>query len=67
MVGQRLVQRGQYPGVGTPVIWEAPLPNAWVVANYKETQMTNIRVGETAQVTVDAFPGAVLHGWVDSW
>jgi membrane fusion protein (multidrug efflux system) len=67
MVGQRLVQRGQYLSVGTQVIWEAPLPNVWVVANYKETQMTNIRVGETAQVTVDAFPGAVLHGRVDSW
>ena len=67
MVGQRLVQRGQYLSVGTQVIWLAPLPNVWVVANYKETQMTNIRVGQKAQVTVDAFPGAVLHGRVDSW
>jgi membrane fusion protein (multidrug efflux system) len=49
------------------VISVAPLPDIWVVANYKETQMTNIRVGQTARVTVDAFPGAVLHGRVDSW
>ena len=67
MVGQRLVQPGQYLSVGTQVIWVAPLPNIWVIANYKETQMTNIRVGQKAQVTVDAFPGAVLHGRVDSW
>jgi membrane fusion protein (multidrug efflux system) len=67
MVGQRLVQRGQYLSIGTQVILEAPLPNVWVVANYKETQMTNIRVGQKAQVTVDAFPGVALHGRVDSW
>ena len=67
MVGQRLVQRGQYLSAGTQVIWEAPLPNVWVIANYKETQMTNIRVGQKARVTVDAFPGAVLRGQVDSW
>ncbi len=67
MVGQRLVQRGQYLSVGTQVISVAPLPNVWVIANYKETQMTNIRVGQTASVTVDAFPGVVLHGRVDSW
>jgi membrane fusion protein (multidrug efflux system) len=67
MVGQRLVFPGQYLSVGTQVISVAPLPDIWVVANYKETQMTNIRVGQTARVTVDAFPGAVLHGRVDSW
>jgi membrane fusion protein (multidrug efflux system) len=67
MVGERLVQRGQYLSVGTQVIWLAPLPKIWVIANYKETQMTNIRVGQTARVTVDTFPGVVLHGRVDSW
>ncbi len=67
MVGQRLVLPGQYLSVGTQVISVAPLPNVWVVANYKETQMTNIRVGQKARITVDAFPGAVLHGRVDSW
>jgi membrane fusion protein, multidrug efflux system len=67
MVGQRLVFPGQYLSVGTQVVSVAPLPNIWVIANYKETQMTNIRVGQTARVTVDAFPGAVLRGRVDSW
>ena len=45
----------------------APLPNIWVMANYKETQMTRIRLGQPVRVTVDAFPGTVLHGHVDSW
>jgi membrane fusion protein, multidrug efflux system len=67
MVGQRQVQDGQYVSAGTQVISIVPLPNIWVIANYKETQMTRIRVGQPARVTVDAFPGAVLHGHVDSW
>lgn len=67
MVSERRVRPGQYLSVGTQVISLVPLPNVWVIANYKETQMTNIRVGQTARVTVDAFPGKVLHGRVDSW
>jgi len=67
MVGQRQVRAGQYVSVGTQVIALVPLPNVWAVANYKETQMTRIRVGQPADVTVDAFPGVVLHGHVDSW
>jgi membrane fusion protein (multidrug efflux system) len=67
MVGQRQVRSGQYVSVGTQVISVVPLPNVWVIANYKETQMTRIRVGQPARVTVDAFPGTVLRGHVDSW
>ena len=67
MVSERRVRPGQYLSVGTQVISLVPLPNVWVIANYKETQMTNIRTGQKARVTVDAFPGKVLHGRVDSW
>jgi membrane fusion protein, multidrug efflux system len=67
MVGQREVRPGQYVSTGTQVIAVVPLPDVWVVANYKETQMTRIRLGQPAWVTVDAFPGTVLHGHVDSW
>ena len=67
MVGLRLVQVGQYLNVGTQVISVVPLPHVWVIANYKETQMTRVRLGQPARVTVDTFPGVVLHGHVDSW
>jgi membrane fusion protein (multidrug efflux system) len=67
MVSERLVRKGQYLSVGTQVISLVPLPNVWVIANYKETQMTNIRTGQKARVTIDAFPGKVLQGHVDSW
>jgi membrane fusion protein (multidrug efflux system) len=67
MVSQRLVQAGQYLSVGTQVLSLVPLPDVWVIANYKETQMTHVRTGQPATVTVDAFPGVTLHGHVDSW
>ena len=67
MVGQRQVRPGQFVNVGTQVIAVVPLPNIWVIANYKETQMTNVRIGDPARVTVDAFPDLVLTGHVDSW
>jgi membrane fusion protein (multidrug efflux system) len=67
MVGQRQVRPGQFVNVGTQIAVVMPLPNIWVIANYKETQMTNIRVGQAARVTVDAFPDLVLSGHVDSW
>ena len=67
LVGQRQVRPGQFVNVGTQVIAVVPMPNLWVTANYKETQLTNIRMGQLAKVTVDAFPGVVLTGHVDSW
>jgi membrane fusion protein, multidrug efflux system len=67
LVGQRQVRAGQFVNVGTQVITVVPLPNIWVIANYKETQMTNVRLGQPARVTVDAFPDVKLRGHVDSW
>jgi membrane fusion protein, multidrug efflux system len=67
LVGQRQVRVGQFANVGTQIIAVMPLPNIWVIANYKETQMTHVRIGQPARVTVDAFPGLVLKGHVDSW
>jgi membrane fusion protein (multidrug efflux system) len=67
LVGLRQVRRGQFVNVGTQVISVVPLPRIWVIANYKETQMTNVRLGDPATVMVDAFPDLKLTGHVDSW
>jgi membrane fusion protein, multidrug efflux system len=67
MVGQRQVRPGQFVNIGTQVIAVVPLPNIWVIANYKETQMTHVRIGNLARITVDAFPDLVLTGHVDNW
>ena len=62
-VGERQVRPGQLVSPGTEVI---PFVNRtrWVQANYKETQLTNVRVGDTAEVRVDLYPGQVIHGKV---
>jgi membrane fusion protein (multidrug efflux system) len=67
LVGQRQIRPGQFVNVGTQVIAVVPLPHVWVIANYKETQMTHIRPGQPARVTVDAFPDIRLNGHVESW
>jgi membrane fusion protein, multidrug efflux system len=65
-VGQRGVQAGQYVHAGTQVISVVPLDDLWVIANYKETQLTHVAIGQRAEIRVDTFPGVVLSGWVDS-
>jgi membrane fusion protein (multidrug efflux system) len=67
LVGQRQVRPGQFVNVGTQVIAVVPLPNIWVVANFKETQMTHIRIGQPARIAVDAFPDLGLTGHVENW
>ncbi len=64
VLGQRQVKPGQYVGVGTQITTLTPLPHLWVIANYKETQLTHIAVGEDADITVDAFPGRRIRGQV---
>ncbi|MES1151896.1 MAG: HlyD family secretion protein [Dongia sp.] len=64
LVGERGVREGQYVHAGTQVISVVPLDNVWVVANYKETQLTHVAVGQKAEVTVDTFPHVVIHGTV---
>ncbi|MBV8455890.1 MAG: HlyD family secretion protein [Acetobacteraceae bacterium] len=67
MVGQRRVYPGQYVGVGTQVISVVPLWRLYVIADYKETQLTHLYTGQRAEVRIDTFPGVVLHGHVMSW
>jgi membrane fusion protein, multidrug efflux system len=62
VIGQRQVKPGQYVGVGTQITTLTPLPHIWVSANYKETQLTHMAVGQKAEITVDTFPGHTLRG-----
>ena len=64
VLGQRQVRAGQYVGVGGQITSLTPLPHVWVIANYKETQLTHMAVGEKAEIRVDTFPGRVLRGHV---
>jgi membrane fusion protein (multidrug efflux system) len=62
VIGQRQVKPGQLVGAGSQITTLTPLPKVWVIANYKETQLTHMAVGQKAEVTVDTFPGHTLHG-----
>ncbi|HEX3864147.1 MAG TPA: HlyD family secretion protein [Stellaceae bacterium] len=65
MVGERGVRVGQYVHAGTQVISVVPLDDIWVSANYKETQLTHVAIGQRAELRVDTFPGVVIGGWVE--
>ncbi len=62
-VGERQVRPGQLVSPGTQVI---PFVDKikWVVANYRETQLTNMKVGDPVEVRIDAYPGKTFRGKV---
>jgi membrane fusion protein (multidrug efflux system) len=62
-VGERQVRPGQLVSPGTQVISFVSRIK-WVQANYRETQLTNVKVGDPAEIRVDAYPGKVLSGKV---
>jgi membrane fusion protein, multidrug efflux system len=62
-VGERQVRPGQLVSPGTQVISFVPLTR-WVQANYRETQLTNVKVGDPAEIRIDEYPGRVVHGKV---
>jgi membrane fusion protein (multidrug efflux system) len=66
MVSQRGVYPGQYFHVGTEVISVVPLDKVWVIANYKETQLTHVAIGQRAEIRVDTFPGVVIGAMVEA-
>jgi membrane fusion protein (multidrug efflux system) len=65
-VGARSLRVGQYVQAGTQLMAVVPLGAVYVVANYKETQLTHVRDGQPVELVVDSFPGRKLRGHVDS-
>jgi len=62
-VGERQVHPGQLVSPGTQVIAFVP-DTKWVQANYRETQLTNMKVGDPAEIRIDEYPGQVFRGKV---
>lgn len=62
-VGERQVRPGQLVSPGTQVIPFVDITK-WVEANYRETQLTNVKVGDPAELRFDEYPGQVIHGKV---
>jgi len=62
-VGERQVRPGQLVSPGTQVISFVALTK-WVQANFRETQLTNVKVGDPAELRIDQYPGQVIRGKV---
>src|SRR5216683_2893397 len=62
-VGERQVRPGQLVSPGTQVILFVALTK-WVQANFRETQLTNVKVGDPAEVRIDQYPGQLIRGKV---
>jgi membrane fusion protein (multidrug efflux system) len=67
VAGNRAGQVGQYVKPGTQLLSLVPLPQVYVTANFKETQLTRMRPGQHAQVSVDAYPDHPLDGRIESF
>jgi membrane fusion protein (multidrug efflux system) len=66
VVSQKTVEVGQLMQPGQPMMNLVPLDDIWVVANLKETQVRDIRAGNTVRVEVDSYPGVDWTGTVES-
>jgi membrane fusion protein (multidrug efflux system) len=66
-VGARSLRVGQYVQAGTQLMAVVPLDTVYVVANFKETQLTELRHGQNATIAIDSFPDAHITGHVDSF
>jgi membrane fusion protein, multidrug efflux system len=62
-VGERQVRPGQLVSPGTQVISFVALTK-WVQANYRETQLTNVKIGDPAEIHIDEYPGQLIRGKV---
>jgi membrane fusion protein, multidrug efflux system len=65
-VSRKAIEPGQYVQAGQTLMSIASNNNAWVIANFKETQVARMQAGQPAEFTVDGYSGKVFHGKVDS-
>jgi membrane fusion protein (multidrug efflux system) len=66
IVSRKSVEPGQVIQPGQPLMTIIPLENVWITANFKETQLSKMRVGQRVTVEVDAYGGREYSGKVDS-
>ena len=66
IVSRKQVEVGQLVQPGQPLLTIVADTGVWVTANYKETQLSDVRVGSAAEIDVDAYPGCKVQGKVES-
>jgi membrane fusion protein, multidrug efflux system len=65
-VGARSLRVGQYVQAGTQLMAVVPLQSVYVVANFKETQLSGVKTGQPVEISIDGLPGITVRGKVDS-
>lgn len=65
-LGRRSIEVGQLVNPGQTITTLMPDGSKWVVANFKETQMAHIRIGQKVEIRIDAMPGTVLNGTISA-
>jgi membrane fusion protein (multidrug efflux system) len=66
-VAKKNVDPGKYVQIGQPLLTIVDEENIWVSANFKETQIKDMRVGQPVEIDVDSYPGITFKGRVDSF
>jgi len=66
IVSRKSVETGQVIQPGQPLMTIIPLDRVWVTANFKETQLANMRPGQRVKIEVDAYDGREFSGKVES-
>lgn len=65
-VTRKTAEVGNQVAAGQPLMVVVPLSDVWIVANYKETQLTDVRPGQKVTIRVDTYPGKTFAGTVES-
>lgn len=66
VISKKSIEVGQYLQAGSPICSAVDINNLYVTANFKETQITEMRIGQAVEIKVDAFPGMRLDGTLES-
>lgn len=66
VISNKSIEPGQYVQSGQPLLAVVPLEEVWVVANLKETDLNRLKVGDMAEIEVDAYGGMQVEGQVES-
>jgi len=66
MISKYTLRQGDLVVAGKPLFALVEIQKPWIEANFKETQLKRIRVGQTVQVSIDMYPGVTFQGKVES-
>ena len=65
IIANRKTRVGEYVTAGTTMLAIVPIDNLWMEANYRETQIGHMKIGDPVRITVDTYPGKPLCGYVE--